>query len=153
MRLKVPFGNRIVTGIFWAYSDSIKSKRASYKYIKEVLDEDPLLDETLLDLADWASRYYHYPLGEVISYFFPPTLRKGAEARFRRSTYWKVTDKGDFFDLSIFKRAHKQREALGLLRKRGDMSQQSLKAYGISCLLYTSPSPRDLSTSRMPSSA
>ena len=26
-------------------------------------------------------------------------------------------------------------------------------AVGISCLLYTSPSPRDLSTSRMPSSA
>ena len=26
-------------------------------------------------------------------------------------------------------------------------------ANGISCLLYTSPSPRDLSTSRMPSSA
>ena len=25
--------------------------------------------------------------------------------------------------------------------------------YGFSCLLYTSPSPRDLSTSRMPSSA
>ena len=28
-----------------------------------------------------------------------------------------------------------------------------LKARGIDCLLYTSPSPRDLSTSRMPSSA
>ena len=25
--------------------------------------------------------------------------------------------------------------------------------YGMACLLYTSPSPRDLSTSRMPSSA
>ena len=144
LRLKVPFGNRIVTGIFWAYSDSIKSKRASYKYIKEILDEDPLLDETLLDLADWASRYYHYPLGEVISYFFPPTLRKGAEARFRRSTYWKVTDKGDFFDLSIFKRAHKQREALELLRERGDMSQQSLKAYGISAPILNNLAKKEL---------
>ena len=27
------------------------------------------------------------------------------------------------------------------------------KDYGFTCLLYTSPSPRDLSTSRMPSSA
>jgi len=132
LRLKVPFGNRVVTGIFWTYTDSIKSSRASYKYIKEILDEDPLLDENLLDLADWASRYYHHPLGEVISYFFPPTLRKGAEARFRKSTYWKVTNKGDFFDLSAFKRAPKQREALEFLRERGDMSQKSLKAYGIS---------------------
>ena len=45
LRLKVPFGNRVVTGIFWTYTDSIKSSRASYKYIKEILDEDPLLDE------------------------------------------------------------------------------------------------------------
>ena len=30
---------------------------------------------------------------------------------------------------------------------------QMLFAFGVPCLLYTSPSPRDLSTSRMPSSA
>ena len=35
-----------------------------------------------------------------------------------------------------------------LWRKFGDMG-----LLGITCLLYTSPSPRDLSTSRMPSSA
>ena len=31
--------------------------------------------------------------------------------------------------------------------------EKSLKQLSQSCLLYTSPSPRDLSTSRMPSSA
>ena len=31
--------------------------------------------------------------------------------------------------------------------------EQTLTPHNISCLLYTSPSPRDLSTSRMPSSA
>ena len=30
---------------------------------------------------------------------------------------------------------------------------QTFLDYGYACLLYTSPSPRDLSTSRMPSSA
>ena len=35
---------------------------------------------------------------------------------------------------------------------RRKMIRQSLSKY-LSCLLYTSPSPRDLSTSRMPSSA
>ena len=34
-----------------------------------------------------------------------------------------------------------------------DDQQPSYDDRGISCLLYTSPSPRDLSTSRMPSSA
>ena len=32
-------------------------------------------------------------------------------------------------------------------------SKNNLKTKVITCLLYTSPSPRDLSTSRMPSSA
>lgn len=132
IRISVPFRNRVVIGVFWDYSDFSKANRAKYKLIKEILDEDPLLDETLLDLADWASRYYHYPLGEVITYFFPPSLRKGNEAKFKKSTFWKVTDKGDFFDLSQLKRAPRQREGLEILRDRGDMSLQSLKACGIS---------------------
>ena len=32
-------------------------------------------------------------------------------------------------------------------------AEATVNAKGITCLLYTSPSPRDLSTSRMPSSA
>ena len=35
----------------------------------------------------------------------------------------------------------------------GSQATKALKQEGYSCLLYTSPSPRDLSTSRMPSSA
>ena len=38
-------------------------------------------------------------------------------------------------------------------RKGFEQMNQSLKQHIESCLLYTSPSPRDLSTSRMPSSA
>ena len=33
------------------------------------------------------------------------------------------------------------------------IKRKNLEKYGSPCLLYTSPSPRDLSTSRMPSSA
>ena len=53
----------------------------------------------------------------------------------------------------------------GLLKQSGTFSSHTVvedrvmdsgdleKERGITCLLYTSPSPRDLSTSRMPSSA
>ena len=37
--------------------------------------------------------------------------------------------------------------------KNGDITTQELGEMYKLCLLYTSPSPRDLSTSRMPSSA
>ena len=45
-------------------------------------------------------------------------------------------------------------EKLITLGKRGDLhARRQARAQLKDCLLYTSPSPRDLSTSRMPSSA
>ena len=44
-------------------------------------------------------------------------------------------------------------QALGFLAVFGFFVYQTLFADNKPCLLYTSPSPRDLSTSRMPSSA
>ena len=46
---------------------------------------------------------------------------------------------------------YSQRASAGLLIS--EASQISQQGQGYHCLLYTSPSPRDLSTSRMPSSA
>ena len=40
-----------------------------------------------------------------------------------------------------------------LLQQLQQALQNNKEEYGKTCLLYTSPSPRDLSTSRMPSSA
>ena len=39
------------------------------------------------------------------------------------------------------------------LIKNKSLIEKECKIRGVTCLLYTSPSPRDLSTSRMPSSA
>ena len=132
IRIKIPFGNRLLVGIFWNYSDPSRNNRSSYKFIKEVIDETSLLEKKLLNLAEWASRYYHYPLGEVITYFFPPSLRRGKKAKFKESTFWQVTEKGDFIDLSGLGRAPNQRKGLELLREKGDLSQHSLKAFGVS---------------------
>ena len=46
----------------------------------------------------------------------------------------------------------KEKGYLYYLDKQGDVSRSKMARAG-NCLLYTSPSPRDLSTSRMPSSA
>ena len=39
------------------------------------------------------------------------------------------------------------------LGKKKETAREKMIGQSIGCLLYTSPSPRDLSTSRMPSSA
>ena len=48
---------------------------------------------------------------------------------------------------------HDQTEAMTLSDEIFVLDQGEISQKGIPCLLYTSPSPRDLSTSRMPSSA
>ena len=43
--------------------------------------------------------------------------------------------------------------ALRILRACKELGIKTVAVHSTACLLYTSPSPRDLSTSRMPSSA
>ena len=65
------------------------------------------------------------------------------------ANYWRTTQLEYTWLRSLMKR-HKD-----FWQVTEDSLDKSMKAFEInsSCLLYTSPSPRDLSTSRMPSSA
>ena len=119
-RVMVPFGRRTLVGIVWKKNSSPNLKIKKYKYIKEVIDNEPLLTKDLLDLADWASRYYHHPLGEVISYFFPPSLRKGKDAKFLETSFWDLTNKGEFFQMEDLSRAPNQQKALEIFTQRQD---------------------------------
>ena len=47
----------------------------------------------------------------------------------------------------------KKNEVVGIVGHNGAGKSTLIKILSGACLLYTSPSPRDLSTSRMPSSA
>ncbi len=94
-RVIVPFGNRNLVGVVWHVGKNSAVKGRKLKYVKEVLDQNPLLDKESLELAEWASRYYHYPLGDIISYFFPPPIRKGKEAKFLEVKFLELTSKGD----------------------------------------------------------
>ena len=61
----------------------------------------------------------------------------------------KKLGKQDFLNLLMTQMANQ--DPLDPMDSAGMMQQ--LSSMGTVCLLYTSPSPRDLSTSRMPSSA
>ena len=79
-------------------------------------------------------------------------------------TYWKASEKhkklmgsNPVYDLSKMPTEKMQEEARNFIVKRLE-EKSIMTVYGERteyhhCLLYTSPSPRDLSTSRMPSSA
>ena len=80
VRVKVPFGRREVIGILFAITHHSSIASDKLKPIIEVLDEAPLVTASLLKLYEWASSYYHYPIGEVIVGSLPKLLRQGKAA-------------------------------------------------------------------------
>ena len=131
-RVIVDFNNRNLVGVVWG-SRLNENKERDIKNIKEILDDEPVILDEQLELADWASRYYHYPLGEVISHFLTPSLRKGKKASFQEQAFWKLSNKGEFIDIKALRRAPKQEEALMFFRGRSkELPQRIILASGIS---------------------
>ena len=130
-RVIVPFGNRNLVGVVWNVGNGIAPKGKKLKYLKEVLDYQPLLDKASLNLADWASRYYHYPLGDVISYFFPPPIRKGQEAKFVEIKFLELTNKGEFVNIEELSKSPNQKKLIEVLQEKKTLSQRAANAYGV----------------------
>ena len=131
-RVLIPFGRRTLVGVIWGFVKKDPFDKRKYKHIKDVLDESPLLDANSISLAEWSSRYYHYPLGEIITYFFPPSIRKGKDAKFRESKYLELTSKGSFLQATDLSRAPSQQKLIELLKEKKEISLKSAQAFGIS---------------------
>src|SRR5260370_20267291 len=63
-RLLVPFGSRKLTGMVLRTHSEPPSMAA--REALRLLDEQPVLEEHLIDLARWIAAYYCAPLGEVV---------------------------------------------------------------------------------------
>jgi primosomal protein N' (replication factor Y) (superfamily II helicase) len=72
MRALAPFGRRTVAGVIMGLGPSPGSAEdgsapeGRFKYIRELLDLEPILTEDLLNLSRWIAKYYCAPLGEVL---------------------------------------------------------------------------------------
>jgi len=76
-RVLVPFGRRQVTGYVLKRRpvDDRENSPFTLKEIIESLDDEPIFDEKLLHLFQFAADYYHYPLGLVIAEALPAGLK------------------------------------------------------------------------------
>jgi primosomal protein N' (replication factor Y) len=114
-RVRVPFGRQHLVGIVCAWTDTTDLPRDKLKQVLEVLDLEPVLDARVMELAEWASQYYHHPLGEVLSAALPKLARNGAAARASRE-HWFVTPEGTAaLQAQSLGRAPRQRELLEML--------------------------------------
>ena len=79
-RADLKFGNRRMTGFVVGESDSLPAdcpvEESKIRPILRILDEEPLFNEEIIELAKWVSRYYLCSVGEAISAMLPGGKRE-----------------------------------------------------------------------------
>jgi primosomal protein N' (replication factor Y) len=85
-RVLVPFRNDRLSGVVTALHD--RQPDVKIKAVLQVLDAEPVLDSTLMQLGQWISQYYLAPIGDV----FRTMLPLAAEIK-KAKLYW-ITENG-----------------------------------------------------------
>ena len=119
LRVRVPFGNRQVTGILLSTASESTVSNAKLKFVAEVLDTEPLFTEPLLALLTWASGYYHHPVGEVLPLGLSPSERRGLAERATGVAALTLTERGRGLPKGAPHRAPKQAALVSLLQTGG----------------------------------
>ena len=73
----VPFGKRKIRGVVKAKSLKLKATSLKTK-LRSIygIDEQIVIPENYLEIANWVSKYYLCSLGEAISLFLPPIINR-----------------------------------------------------------------------------
>ena len=86
-RVIVPFRNEKLIGVVIALDEKPEGDFET-RYLEAVLDDEPIVSDQLLELAEWIAGYYLAPLGEVLRGMLPLV------AEVRRTVYYRITDAG-----------------------------------------------------------
>ncbi len=95
VRVLVPLGRRSALGLI-VKLDSVLPDLAEevvFRPLIAILDQVPVVPEDLLALCTWISKYYFYPLGEVLQLALPTKARALPETYYRLATGAKKTSK------------------------------------------------------------
>lgn len=132
-RVQVPFGSRHLIGVVVGIID-IQDSQVPINKLKPILkqlDQTPILDDQLLKLARWLAKYYHHPLGDVLSVMLPTLIMQGKPIN-RTHTLWQL--KQQPFDEILArssKTAKKQQQLLQTLNSQPNgLTQNQLTALG-----------------------
>ncbi|MEO6185843.1 MAG: primosomal protein N' [Steroidobacteraceae bacterium] len=114
-RVRVPFGRQQLVGILVRTTEQTDVPPEKLRDVAEVLDAVPLLGAADLQLLEWATDYYHHPVGEVFAAALPRLLREGRGPG-SPQPYWSITDAGTAaLDDKALQRAPKQLQLLTAL--------------------------------------
>lgn len=125
-RVQVPFGrsNKLqpafVVRLIDNPDEAALCRRFKLKTVKAVLDDQPLLDSQLMQLAEWMARYYVCPLGQVLSAMVPAAVKKDAGLR-RKTAVYLSQEAGGFDTLT----SAKQKALAAVLSRQGAVDADS----------------------------
>lgn len=80
-RAVIQFGKtKIMSGLIISLSDKVPDC-SNIKYLLDILDDDPVVNEKQLELWNWISSYYMCYLGEVMQAALPSALKISSESK------------------------------------------------------------------------
>ena len=83
MRVAVPFGRKREVGVVVALTESTDLPPSKTKAIAAQLDQEPVVDEHLLELTRWMAGYYACSWGEALGAILPAALKREKGTRKR----------------------------------------------------------------------
>ncbi|MFC1549783.1 primosomal protein N' [Candidatus Neomarinimicrobiota bacterium] len=107
-RVSAKLGKRQLIGLVVAILKETKFT-GSVKPVDALVDDQPVLNESLWHLIQWMSRYYMTPIGQAVKTALPDTL----STKYQPPTKWVVNIKSHDYDiLELEKRAPTQAQVL-----------------------------------------
>jgi len=132
-RILIPFGKSTRVGVIVAVKQSSDIPLQRLRHAIQIIDDEPLFDQSVMSLLDWAANYYHHPPGEVFTAALPGILRRGGALK-THEPGWKITTAGLDADQALLdKRAPVQAKILSLVKDcAGGIGKVELQKCGAS---------------------
>jgi len=125
-RVRVPFGRQRLVGVIHSFAAGSELPREKLKPVLEVIDSEPVFDERVLGLLEFAAQYYHHPIGEVFASALPRLAREGAAAH-AHTERWFASEAGlAALAANSLARARRQRELLERLSAEPGIASDTL---------------------------
>jgi primosomal protein N' (replication factor Y) len=128
-RVRVPLGSRTVVGCVVEPDAAPPADVTTLRDVTAVLDEEPFLPPSVVDLAVWVGEYYASGPGDPLAMAMPPAARRGEHVAFRTVRVVELADNSP--EVSSLKGA-RQRAVIERLRAQpGGVATAALAQDGV----------------------
>ncbi len=126
-RVEVPLRGRGATGTVLSLVQPDESWRGALRPLRRLISDEPVVSPVLMDLAEWAARYYAVPIEQMIRCIVPePVRQERHEEKTRRIavlTNWPDDDTLNKINTRAPRQAHILRYLHGIDDKRAALSE------------------------------